>query len=344
MIQVRGITKSFGRIRAVRGVTFEAAAGQVVGLLGANGAGKSTTIRIITGFLPPDAGSVRVRGHDTVEDSAAARRLIGYLPESAPAYGEMSVRGYLDFRGRLFGMRRSARRAAVERVLGRCWLADVAARRIGHLSKGYRQRVGLAAALLHDPPVVILDEPTNALDPAQIRETRRLIRELADERTVLVSSHILPEVEKTCDRVIILTRGAVRVDARPGELLEALRESAPYIVQAHAPGGPEAARRTLADAPGVAEASVVAPEDRDGSFSDEDAARGWAVLRVVGAAGAGDLRETIAAAAARSGMLVRELRREAPSLERVFLGLFDSEDPRPGAVGAARAPGAGEAA
>lgn len=322
MINVRGITKSFGRVRAVRGVSFEVPAGQVVGLLGSNGAGKTTTIRMITGYLPPDNGSIRIQECDTLEDSAAARRLIGYLPESAPAYAEMSVEGYLGFRGKLFGLRRQERLAAVARVLERCWLRDVRARRISHLSKGYRQRVGLAAAMLHDPPVLVLDEPTNALDPTQIRETRRLIRELADRRTVLVSSHILAEVEKTCDRVIILAAGRVRVDARPEELLESIRGSAPYIVEARDAGAGAATPAWLAGVPGVAEVEPVESEAREGFGS-------W---RVTAHAGAGDLRAGIGEAALRAGVPIRELRREAPTLERVFLDLIESGEPEEAAA------------
>lgn len=311
MISVRGVHKSFGRVQAVRGVTFEVGKGQVVGLLGANGAGKTTTIRMITGFLPPDQGSVAVCGHDTLAASIAARRSVGYLPESAPAYGEMSVEGFLAFRGRLYGLSGRARRLAIDRVAALCELQDVRRRRVGHLSKGFRQRVGLAAAMLHDPPVLVLDEPSNGLDPKQIGQARRLIRELARDRTVLISSHILPEVEQTCDRVIIMARGQVRVDADPRELLDSLRESSPYVVEARGEG----ASAMLRAVPGVEKAEDVAGVDA-----------GWAAFRVTAAAGAADLREPIARAAAAKGVLIRELRRETPGLERVFLSLIEADE------------------
>lgn len=311
MISVRGISKSFGRVQAVRDASFEVPRGQVVGLLGANGAGKTTTLRMITGFTPPDAGSIRVEGHDTMLASAAARRAIGYLPESAPAYGEMSTRDYLDFRGRLFRMSRADRRTAIGRVLDLCDLQDVARRRVGQLSRGYRQRVGLAAAILHNPPVLILDEPTSALDPRQIRATRQLVRDLAQDRTVLVSSHILPEVEQTCDRVVIMARGRVRIDGKPQDLLASIRGRAPYIVEAR--GALEPALRGV---PGIATV------ERDTDMASD----GWTGFRVHGVAGAGDLREPIAKAAAAAGVLIRELRREAPGLERIFLELIEAED------------------
>jgi ABC-2 type transport system ATP-binding protein len=313
MISARNVSKWYGRVRAVDHVSFEIPKGQIVGLLGPNGAGKTTTIRITTGFLPPSEGSVSVCGHDVVADSIPARRSIGYLPESAPLYPEMAVRGYLDFRARLYGLRRRQRRAAVAAAMDRCALADVRDRRIGHLSKGYRQRVGLAAALLHDPPVLILDEPTTGLDPSQIREARRLIRELAHNRTVLVSSHILPEVEATCDRVIIIAGGRIRADA-PTRALVADPLS-PYVVEIKAGAGREAdgAAGVLRRVAGVA----------DVRFRDDDADGPWRCALVFPAPRADDLREAIARAAAAAGLSVRELHRPAPSLEQVFLRIID---------------------
>jgi ABC-2 type transport system ATP-binding protein len=313
VIRVGSISKSFGRIQAVRRVCFEVPRGQVVGLLGANGAGKTTTIRMVTGFLPPDEGSITVEGHDTVRASEAARRSLGYLPESAPAYAEMGVADYLDFRGRLYGMARAPRRDAVERALHRCDLASVRKRRVGQLSRGYRQRVGLAAAILHDPPVLVLDEPTSALDPRQIRHTRSLIRELARDKAVLVSSHILPEVEQTCDRVVILAGGSVRIDAKPSDLLASVRESSPYVVEARS--APEHLMDTLNSVAGVARVEHAPAED------------GSARARVFARPGAPDLRDAIGAALARESIVVRELAREQPSLERIFLQLIESEAP-----------------
>jgi ABC-2 type transport system ATP-binding protein len=330
MIDVHGIVKSFGRVRAVRGVGFRIPRGQVAGLLGANGAGKSTTLRVITGFLPPDAGSVRIDGRDIIDDSRRARRSIGYLPESAPAYAEMGSEDYLHFRGRLYGMDRRTRKAAVERVVARCGLGAVRRRRAGHLSKGFRQRLGLAAALLHDPPVLVLDEPTSGLDPAQIREFRGLIRELAREpddpqgRTVLISSHILPEIEQTCDRVVIMAAGRVRADGPVDSLIQKEGGSGACLVEVKSGGGDGVLERTvglLRQVGGVGEVEVA------GGGPDN----GWARLRVVAAAngtapGAGvDLREPVAVALREAGVLVRELRLDAPSLERLFLRIMESE-------------------
>jgi ABC-2 type transport system ATP-binding protein len=319
MIEVRDLTKWFGRFRAVSEVSFEVAPGEVVGLLGANGAGKTTTQRMITGFLPPDAGSVSINGHDSLESSAAARGCTGYLPEAAPAYGEMGTEDYLHFRGRLYGLRRGVRREAVARVLEACDLAEVRRRRVGHLSRGYRQRVGLAAAILHDPPVLVLDEPTSALDPRQIRQIRGLIRELAGggrgpkSKAILVSSHILPEVEQTCDRVVVMARGRVLAQGTPEELVSQSRTAPPYVIEARVSAGASAELlQKLQQVRGVEAAELL------------DGAEGWSRVRITSAAGAGDLREGLAAAAASAGALVRELHRERPNLERVFLELMDT--------------------
>jgi ABC-2 type transport system ATP-binding protein len=315
MISIRNISKAFGRVRAVQNVSFDVPRGQVVGLLGANGAGKTTTIRMIAGFTPPDSGAITVAGHDTLRDSEAARRCIGYLPEAAPAYGEMAVQDYLDFRARLYSVPRRARRAAIATALDRCELAEVRHRRVGQLSRGYRQRVGMAAAILHSPPVLVLDEPTSALDPRQIRHIRTLIRELAEERAVLVSSHILPEVEQSCDRVIIMARGSIRVDASPSDLLQTLRDAAPYVVEVK--GAPDQARTALLGLPGVAAIAT-----NPAGTQKED----WIQLRITTAPGAPDLREAIAAATAAAGLPLRELRRETPGLERIFLQLIEAEE------------------
>jgi ABC-2 type transport system ATP-binding protein len=225
VIEARGLSKRYGELVAVDGVSFAIAPGEVVGFLGPNGAGKTTTMRILTGFLPATDGTAAIAGHDIFEDPIAARRAVGYLPETPPLYPEMSVEGYLDYVARIKDVPRRERAAAVDRALARCGLADVRRRVIAALSKGYRQRVGLAQAIVHDPPVLILDEPTVGLDPIQIREIRSLIAELASERkgdrarTVILSTHILPEVEAICRRVLIIHRGRIVVD-RPLEELK----------------------------------------------------------------------------------------------------------------------------
>jgi ABC-2 type transport system ATP-binding protein len=221
LIEARGLSKRYGDLVALHDVSFSVQPGEVVGFLGPNGAGKTTTMRILTGFLPPTDGVAAIDGHDIFSDPLAARRAIGYLPESPPLYPEMSVEGYLAYVAKLKDVPRSARSKAVDSALDRCGLGDVRRRVIGALSKGYRQRVGLAQAIVHDPPVMILDEPTVGLDPIQIREIRSLIGSLAGEgsaRTVILSTHILPEVEAICRRVIIMNRGRKVVDAPLDEL------------------------------------------------------------------------------------------------------------------------------
>src|SRR5438874_8208005 len=218
MIVVEHLTKYYGEYPAVRDVSFQVPKGRVVGFLGPNGAGKSTTMRILAGFLTATGGRARIAGHDVFADPIAVRRNIGYMPESCPLYPELRVSEYLRFRAGLKGLGWSARRKRIDYVVERCWLTDVRGQLIGTLSKGYRQRVGLADTLLADPPVLILDEPTAGLDPSQIRAARELIRELGKEHTILLSTHILPEVEMTCDNVIIIHRGQVVASGPLAEL------------------------------------------------------------------------------------------------------------------------------
>jgi ABC-2 type transport system ATP-binding protein len=212
MIEVSQLSKRYGELAAIRDVSFTASPGQILGFLGPNGAGKTTTMRIITGFLPATSGTVRVDGFDVFEQSAEVRRRIGYLPENPPLYNDMTVPAYLRFVARLKGMSRADIAPALERVLGTCGLGAVRDRLLGHLSKGFRQRVGLAQALIHDPPVLILDEPTIGLDPKQIIEIRSLIRTLGGRRTVVLSTHILPEVAQVCDKVVIINEGRIVVE------------------------------------------------------------------------------------------------------------------------------------
>lgn len=211
-ITVRDLVKSFGEVEAVRGVNFEVATGEVFGFLGPNGAGKTTTMRIITGFLPATTGTVKVDGFDIFEDAHEVRKRTGYLPENPPLYADMTVSSYLEFVGRIKGVPRAALPEAVDRAVQRCGLTEVTRRVLGHLSKGFRQRVGLAQALIHEPHVLILDEPTIGLDPRQIRDIRSLIKELAGERTVILSTHILQEVVQICQKVVIISNGRVVVE------------------------------------------------------------------------------------------------------------------------------------
>lgn len=314
MIEVQRVSKVFGATRAVDDVSLSLRPGEVAGLLGPNGAGKTTLIRMMTSYLSPTAGRISVLGHDTVLEPQASRAAIGYLPESAPLYPEMSVEGYLSFRARLFGVPRAARKAAIASAVERCWLREVLRKRIGHLSKGYRQRVGLAAAILHDPKVLILDEPTSGLDPVQIAMMRGLIRELSSGRVVLLSSHILSEVELTCRRVVIVTRGRVRADGTPEELTGRYDRSPRFTVEFGASADRSRVEPMLRAIAGVGGVSA-AP-------SSSAATR----YTVVPTHGTIDLGEAIAAAARDAGLLLRELHRERPSLEQVFMSILESRE------------------
>ncbi len=223
MIQVRQLTKVFGNTLAVDHVTFDVAQGQIVGFLGPNGAGKSTTLRMLTCYLPPTSGTASIDGLDILHPSDQVRQNLGYLPENVPLYTEMKVDEYLDFRARLRKLDRPSRRKRIDYVVDRCWLSEARHKTIGHLSKGYRQRVGLADALLHNPPVLILDEPTVGLDPTQIRETRKLVKDLGGQHTVMLSTHILPEVEAVCDRVVVIAGGRIVAQGTPQELRNSRR-------------------------------------------------------------------------------------------------------------------------
>jgi ABC-2 type transport system ATP-binding protein len=224
MIKIENLAKSFGAKRAVDGISFTVERGEVVGFLGPNGSGKSTTMRMITGYYPPTAGSVSVGGYDVVESPLEAKRLIGYLPENAAAYTDMTVRGFLEFAAELRGLSGGAKRKAVARAVERCFLASVLHQSIDTLSKGYRHRTCLAQALIHEPEVLILDEPTDGLDPNQKHEVRNLIKELGRSKAVVFSTHILEEVDAACTRAIIIDRGKIVAQGTPDELGRPLDE------------------------------------------------------------------------------------------------------------------------
>jgi ABC-2 type transport system ATP-binding protein len=317
MIKAHGLSKKFGKFTAVDSVEFEIPRGAVVGFLGPNGAGKTTTLRMICGYLRPTAGRTLIDGIDVARHPRRVQQRLGYLPESAPLYTEMRAQEYLAFRGRMLGLRRAERRRAVGLAIDQCRIGDVRRRPIGQLSKGYRQRVGLAAALLHEPPTLILDEPTAGLDPAQMREVRGLIRELAGDHTIVLSTHNLAEVELSCDSVIMLARGRVRAAGTIDALREAAAGEARYIVECDAGDAPEA----LAGLGGVGD---VQSTKLDG---------GWVRATVRARNGAGDLREAIARAVTGRGGALRELRREAPTLERLFVRLVDEAEVVPARAG-----------
>ena len=315
MIKVQQLTKRFAGCVAVDGVSFEVARGEIVGFLGPNGAGKTTTMRILAGYLPATGGSASIAGYDVFHDSIEVRRRIGYLPENVPLYPEMRVDEYLHFRARLKGVHGRNRRKRVDEVKGMCGLGEVGRRIIGQLSKGYRQRVGLAESLVHDPELLILDEPTIGLDPNQIRQVRELIKDLSQRHTVLLSTHILPEVEMTCRRVVIIHRGKVVASDTP-ENLKRLREGGSDVV-AEIRGPAEDVRAKLAAVPGVTGGTVT------------DAA-GWC-RAVVACEQEAALRPLLFDAVARAGWGLRELRAERKSLEDIFVSLTHADSEGRGA-------------
>src|SRR5580765_3682097 len=236
MIKVQGLTKRYARNVAVDHLSFEVEKGQIVGFLGPNGAGKTTTMRMLTCFMPPTEGTAEVAGFDVRENPMEVKRRIGYLPETPPVYPEMEVIEYLDFVGRIKGVPKANLRSRIDEVMQKTAIADVRNKEIGKLSKGYRQRVGLAQAIVHNPEVLILDEPTSGLDPHQIIETRQLIRGLAGDHTIILSTHILPEVSQTCQRVVIINRGKVVAVDTPDNLTARLRGSETMYLQVDAQG------------------------------------------------------------------------------------------------------------
>ncbi len=305
MIEAHGLTRRYGEFTAVQGITFSVPGGEILGMLGPNGAGKTTTIRMITGFLPPSSGRVTVNGLDLFTEPGKARRQIGYLPETVALYGEMRVHEYLSYRARLEGMNRAEARAAIPRTIASCLLEDVEHQIVGTLSKGYRQRVGLAAAILHGPSVLVLDEPTVGLDPKQIIAIRELIRELGQKRTLLISTHILPEVEQLCDRVVIIDRGRLVAEGTPQELREQSQGNARLRVTVQ--GAPADAAEAFGQIPGVG--SVTAVEDHDDLQLQIDCAPSE------------DLREAVFRSAVERGWVLLELTEEKASLEDVFVRL-----------------------
>lgn len=312
MIQVRNLTKRYGSFLAVDDISFEIERGGVVGFLGPNGAGKTTTLRILSCYHPATSGSASIAGFDVFKNSMEVRRRVGYLPESTPLYSEMRVREYLNFRGKLRGLTYPQRVDAIRRVTDRCWLGEFVDRPIGQLSKGMRQRVGLADAIMHDPEVLILDEPTIGLDPTQIRETRNLVKELGERHTVLLSSHILPEVEQTCSRTIIIAAGRIVASGSPQDLRN--RFSAQARVVAELRGPQQEVETSTRNLPGVQKVDV-------------SANNGW-VRVAVDAKPDQDVREDLFRLTASKGWTLRELRREGATLEDFFVQVTAEQQSR----------------
>jgi ABC-2 type transport system ATP-binding protein len=312
VIEVSGITKEFGRVTAVQGLSFSVAKGEVLGFLGPNGAGKTTTMRILTGFIPATRGTAVVAGHDILSQPLEAKRKIGYLPESPPLYPEMTVFDYLDFAARIKGVPRERRKARIEESLERCSIADVRDKLTGKLSKGYRQRVGLAQTLVHEPEVLILDEPTAGLDPKQINETRKLIRSLGGDHTVVLSTHILPEVVMTCDRVVIINKGAVVAQGTTQSLIDQFRRAELLQVTVEGP-----------------ELEVLsALRSTEGVIAAEPLRSAGAVLTYqVSVAPGADVRRELAARLVGAGYGLLGLHQEGTTLEEVYLRVVSSEEP-----------------
>jgi ABC-2 type transport system ATP-binding protein len=312
MIDVKHLVKWYGPTCAIDDLTFAIPQGQIVGFLGPNGAVKSTTLRILTGYLPPTSGQATIDGHDVLTESLAVRRKIGYMPESTPLYPEMRVEEYLHYRGKLFDMPRTLRCRRIDVLCDRCGLTKVRRRPIGHLSKGNKQRVGLATALIHHPPVLILDEPTAGLDPNQIGHVRTLIGELREKHTIILSTHILPEVEKTADRVIIIAGGRIVAQGTPDELRQNVASRGRVLVEVKADTA--AVAGVLRQIDGV---NDVATRCTDG----------WCHAAITPADGR-DVREALAYALHKNHWVVRELRHEGASLEQFFVHITD-EQPQP---------------
>jgi ABC-2 type transport system ATP-binding protein len=311
VIEVQNLSKHYGPVKAVDDVSFRAEAGEILGFLGPNGAGKTTTMRIITGYMPATEGKASVAGFDVFEQPLEAKRRTGYLPETPPLYPDMTVREYLTFVARIKGLRKDIK-DRVDAVMKKTWVSDMANRHCAKLSKGYKQRVGLAQALIHNPEVLVLDEPTAGLDPKQIIETRQLIRELAGSHTIVLSTHILPEVAQTCQKVVIINKGKVVAIDTPDALTERMHGAQTLFVQAQGPV--EDIQRSIRSLPGVVNVSLT--DAPPGGFH-VDSEKGI------------DIRREVAEAIVRGGWGLLELRPMRMSLEDIFLSLTTEENTEP---------------
>lgn len=315
MIQVEHLAKHFGRTVAVDGISFGVAKGEIVGFLGPNGAGKTTTLRVLTCFHPATSGRATVAGYDVFREPVEVRRNVGYLPENVPIYTDLRVEEYLRYRAALKGVPRAERRAAVGEAIERCGVTEVRRKLVGHVSRGYRQRVGLADALVARPPILILDEPTTGLDPNQRRRMKTLVRELADRHTVLFSSHILSEVQDVSTRILVIHHGRLRADGTPTELLERSSGRCLSVTAAAGVGTSSGAAvaACLAALPGVAKPQVVS---EDG---------GYATVRAALEPGA-DPRDAAFARLRAAGLAIRELKLDLPTLEQFFAQMTEGAE------------------
>ncbi len=312
MIKVEGLTKRYARTVAVDNISFEVEKGGIVGFLGPNGAGKTTTMRVLTCFLPPTSGTVTVAGFDVLEQPLEVKKRIGYLPETPPLYPEMEVHEYLTFVGRLKGISGADVPRRVDEVMGRCAIGDVRTKLISKLSKGYRQRVGLAQAIIHNPEVLILDEPTSGLDPKQIIEARELIRALSGDHTIILSTHILSEIENSCDKVIIISSGKLVATDSVANLTNRLRGSEAVAIEVGGAAGETEVRARLEQVAGVSR--VMLKDSRDGRHTYEvESLQGQSI------------RADLARAVVNAGWNLNELHAVGLSLETIFLQLTASE-------------------
>jgi ABC-2 type transport system ATP-binding protein len=315
MINVEHLSKFYGSTLAIEDITFDVEPGEILGFLGPNGAGKTTTMRILTGYLPASAGTARISGYEVHENSLAVRRCIGYLPETPPLYPEMTVAGFLDFVARIKGVSAGDRTEKVRSAMERCSLLEKQQTLIRKLSKGYKQRVGIAQAIVHDPPAIILDEPTVGLDPRQITEVRNLIKDLAGSHTVILSTHILPEVSMTCNRVAIINRGRVVATGTPDDLMAQLASGAGYELEVEGDVG--AVQQLLQQLNSIERVEAIIA----------DLPQNHHRLRVLAKSGATLNGREIAAAIVGSGAGLYEMQRTQASLEDVFLQLTTEETP-----------------
>jgi ABC-2 type transport system ATP-binding protein len=307
MIEVENLSKTYSGFRAVQGISFSVKKGEIVGFLGPNGAGKSTTMKVLAGYLPPTDGKIRIAGFDVVTDSLEVRKRIGYMPENVPLYTDMRVNEFLRFRAELKKVPRRRIKERVESVKQLCHLKDVENKIIGTLSKGYRQRVGLADAMVHEPELLILDEPTIGLDPNQIRSVRDLIKDLGKKHTILLSTHILPEVELTCDRVLVINRGRIEASDTPANLTKVVRGGGSIVLEVKAAGSDVVAK--LKALPDIEDVEVVLPADGD-----------WTQAKIFAKPGV-DVRENVYGVVRQNNWPLRELARVKATLEEAFIEL-----------------------
>jgi ABC-2 type transport system ATP-binding protein len=307
MIEVENLSKTYSGFRAVQGISFHVDKGEIVGFLGPNGAGKSTTMKVLAGYLPPTDGKIRIAGYDVVTDSIEVRKRIGYMPENVPLYTDMRVTEFLRFRAELKKVARRKIKERVELVKERTSLKDVENKIIGTLSKGYRQRVGLADAMVHDPDLLILDEPTIGLDPNQIRSVRDLIKELGKHHTILLSTHILSEVELTCSRVLVINRGRIEASDTPANLTKLVRGGGAIVLEVKAAGADVVAK--MKALPDVDDVEVLLPSDD-----------GWSHVKIFAKPGV-DIRERVYDVVRKNNWLLRELSRVKATLEEAFIEL-----------------------